>query len=128
MRKILFLLAFWALFSGRAAAQFAYIHCDSTMVLRTGDLARYDSCDIYVDARYFTLSETWVATIRIVAPGATTSNFVGSIDVEFAQADVDAFTGSGATETRIMQNTILQTVADYLGSIAENIHANFTLH
>ena len=108
-----------------AKAQHSYISSDSLIVLEANAIAIYDTPDIYVDATYYTLQEVWVASIRVIPAGATT-DFKGRIDVEFAQADVDALTGSGATETRTIQNTILQAVKAYLEDI--NPGVTFTLH
>ncbi len=113
------------LFAHTASAQYSYISTDSTIIIEAGSIVSYENPDIYVDARYFTLEERWVATIKLIPAGATT-NFAATLDIEFAQADVDAFTGSGGTETRTMQNTILQAVADYLGGL--NPGVTFTLN
>ncbi|HPU58939.1 MAG TPA: hypothetical protein PLG48_05465, partial [Candidatus Avimonas sp.] len=114
-------------FCWNASAQFAYISTDGPIVLKSGDIVTYDTPDIYCDARYYTLEATWVVTMKIIAGGATTG-FVTSVDIELAQSTVDALTGSGGTETRVMQNTILQAVAAYLDGITENAAVTFTLH
>ncbi len=119
-------IAFFALFFAQAAqAQHSYISCDSAIVIEVGSIVSYDMPDIYVDARYYTLEEKWVATIRLVEAGATT-NFAAMLDISFTQTAVDSYTGSGATETRTIQNTILQAVAGYLGDL--NPGVTFTLH
>jgi len=127
MRKSLFVFAFFMAFCGYASAQFSYISTDGPIVLKSGDIVTYDTPDIYCDARYYTLESTWVVTMKIIAGGATTG-FVTSVDIEFSQSAVDALTGSGGTETRLIQNTILQAVSAYLDGITENAAVTFTLH
>lgn len=126
MKKILFVLAV-LLCSLSAQAQFSYISTDGPIWLKTGDIVSYnDSPNIFCDARYFTLDAVWIVTIKI--QNTSTTDYVATLDVEFPQATVDALTGSGGTETRIMQNTILQAVVDYLEAITENSGVTFTLN
>lgn len=127
MKKILILFA--VLLCGLSAqAQHTYIASDSIIVIRDGDIAFYDSPNlVLVGMRYSAFDATWVATIGVAGTGATT-NFAANLDIEFAQADVDALTGSGATETRVIANALLQIIVDYLEAIPDNVHANFTLN
>ena len=125
MRKILIFFAV-LLCSLSAQAQFSYISTDGPIWLKTGEIVSYDTPNIFCDARYFTLDAFWVVTIKIQDP--STTDFVVAIDVEFTQATVDALTGSGGTETRLIQNTILQAVVDYLEAITENSGVTFTLN
>ena len=125
MKKILFVFTV-LLCSLSAQAQFSYISTDGPIWLKTGEIVSYDTPNIFCDARYFTLDAFWVVTIKIQDP--STTDFVVAIDVEFTQATVDALTGSGGTETRLIQNTILQAVVDYLEAITENSGVTFTLN
>lgn len=125
MRKILFVLAL-AFACNSAQAQFSYISTNGPIWLATGDITSYDTPDIYCDARYFTLDAVWIVTIKI--QNTSTTDYVATLDVEFAQATIDALTGSGGTETRLIQNTILQAVVDYLEAITENAGVTFTLN
>lgn len=108
-----------------ASAQSAYISADSTIILQTSAIEKYQAPDIFVDAQYHTLSESWVATLQIAATGATT-DFVKTFQIEFTITEVDAFTGAGTTETDKVQNCILQAVADYLETL--NPLVTFTLN
>ena len=125
MRKILIFFAV-LLCSLSAQAQFSYISTDGPIWLKTGEIVSYDTPNIFCDAGYFTLVAFWVVTIKIQVPSLI--GFVVAIDVEFTQATVDALTGSGGTETRLIQNTILQAVVDYLEAITENSGVTFTLN
>ena len=125
MKKIL--IVFGVLLCNLSAqAQFSYISTNGPIWLVTGDITSYDTPDIYCDARYFTLDAVWIVTIKI--QNTSTTDYVATLDVEFAQATVDALTGSGGTETRLIQNTILQAVVDYLEAITENAAVTFTLN
>lgn len=125
MKKILFLFAL-AFAYNTAHAQFSYIASDSTIIIKSGDIATYDSVNIVLVAmRYFAFDGQWVATVGIAGAGATT-DFATTLDIPFAQADVDALTGSGGTETRVMANTILQIIVDYLEVL--NPGVGFTIH
>jgi len=128
MRKILLCLCLLLVLCFSAQAQHTYIESDSITIIKDGDIAKYDSPNlILVGMRYKAFEATWVATIGVAGTGATT-DFAANLDIEFAQADVDALTGSGATETRVIANALLQIIVDYLEAIPDNIHANFTLN
>ena len=123
MKKLLTLILFTVPFL--ASAQHAYISADSTIILQSGAIEKYEAPDIFVDGHYHTLREVWVATLQIAATGATT-DFVKTYQIEFTIAEVNAFTGAGSTETQIIQNCVLQAVADYLETL--NPLVTFTLN
>jgi len=125
MKKILLLFVL-AFVCDTAQAQFSYIESDSTIIIKSGDIATYDSVNIVLVAmRYFAFDGQWVATVGIAGTGATT-DFATTLDIAFAQSDVDSLTGSGGTETRVMANTILQVIVDYLEAL--NPGVGFTLN
>lgn len=120
------MLALCSLFAFQAAsAQSAYIESDTLIVAKAGQSILFDTPDIFADARYNTLESRWDVTLKLAVAGSTT-DFIAAYDIEFTQAVVDAYTGAGATETSVIQNCILQAVADYL--LAINPSATFTLH
>ena len=125
MKKILFVFAV-LLCSLSAQAQFSYISTDGPIWLETGKIVSYDTPNVFCDARYFTAQEVWIVTIKV--QDASTTDYVATLDVEFTQSTIDALTGSGGTETRLIQNTILQAVVDYLEAITENSGVTFTLN
>lgn len=108
-----------------ASAQHDYISASGTVLLYSGSIERYNSPDIYVDATYQTIREAWVATLQIMATGATTET-VKTYQIEFTDAEIDAFTASGSTTTEKLKNCILQAVEDYLSTL--NGGTTFTLH
>lgn len=108
-----------------AAAQHAYISSSGNVILYSGSIERYSSPDIYVDASYQTIRGVWVATLQIVATGATTG-FIKTYQIEFDYATIDALTATGATNTEDIQNCLLQAVEDYLTAL--NGGTTFTLH
>jgi len=124
MKKI---LIFFALsFACNAQAQFSYISTDGPIWLKTGDIVSYDTPNLYCDAKYYTVDAVWIVTVKV--QNSSTTDYVTTLDIEFAQATVDALTGSGGTETRVIQNTILQAVVDYFEAITENAAVTFTLN
>lgn len=108
-----------------ASAQHDYISASGTVLLYSGSIERYNSPDIYVDATYQTIREAWVTTLQVFATGATTS-IVKTYQIEFTDAEIDAFTASGATTTEKLKNCVLQAVEDYLSGL--NGGTTFTLH
>ena len=108
-----------------AQAQHDYIECSGTVLLYSGSIERYSSPDIYVDATYQTIREAWVATLQVMATGATTE-IVKTYQIEFTDAEIDAFTASGSTTTEKLKNCVLQAVEDYLSTL--NGGTTFTLH
>lgn len=111
-----------------ATAQHSYITTSDFIILEDGAIETYDTPTISVDAVYRTSSETWVATLRLTPDVviSATSQFVKTFQLEFTDAEVAAFTGSGANEVQIIKNCILQAVADNLEAI--NPTVTFTLN
>lgn len=125
MKKILLLFAI-AFACNTAQAQFSYISTDGPIWLKTGDIVSYDTPNLYCDAKYYTVDAVWIVTVKV--QNSSTTDYVTTLDIEFAQATVDALTGIGGTETRVIQNTILQAVVDYFEAITENAAVTFTLN
>lgn len=123
MKNVLFLLC--VLFVFQASAQHSYIESDTLIIAKNGQSILFDTPDIFADARYNTLEGRWDVTIKLAVAGSST-DFIAAYDIEFTQTVVDSYSGAGSTETQVIQNCILQAVADYLLNI--NPSATFTLH
>lgn len=123
MKKALTILALFAALS--ASAQHAYISTSGSLTLESGSIERFASPDIYVNAEYQTLNGVWIATLSLVATGATTG-IVKTFQISFDDATIDALTPSGSTTTEKTKNCLLQAVEDYLTPF--NGSVTFTLN
>lgn len=123
MKKALTILAVLTALS--VSAQHAYISTSGNLVLESGSIERYANPDIYVDAQYNTLAETWTATLSLYATGATTS-IIKTFQISFDDATIDALTPTGSTTTEKTKNCLLQAVEDYLTPF--NGSVTFTLN
>ena len=122
MKKLLLILLFAPLM---ASAQHGYISSSGNVILDSGSIERYSSPDIYVDATYQTLRGVWVATLQIVATGATTG-CIKTYQYEYDNATVDALTPTGSTTTEKTKNVLLQAVKATLTAL--NGGTTFTLN
>jgi len=120
---VIFIFSLFAFQS--ASAQHAYIESNTLIIAKSGQSVLFDTPDIFADARYNTLEGRWDVTIKLAVAGSTT-DFIAAYDIEFTQAHVDSYSGAGSTETQVIQNCILQAIADYLLDI--NPFATFTIH
>jgi len=123
MKKTLIFIAL-AMLSIEAKSQHSYISASGNIILSTGSIERYSSPDIYVDAYYNTIKGTWLATLSILATGATT-DIIKTHQIEFDDATIDAFTPTGATPTQEIKNCILQAVEANLVALNGSV---FTLN
>ena len=95
--------------------------------LRQGDITSYTNPYIYVAPQYNPFSETWVVTCT-VAP--VVASAAGREIVEFrvtlTKTALDAYTGTGSSDTEYLIDAVEQAVIDYLEAITANSGITFT--
>lgn len=113
-----------------ASAQHSYIECTGDVILYSGSIEIYGSPYIYVESTNKSVAETWVVTLQIsptlVLSAADGVPSIKTFQIEFSEADIDALTCTGATNSEDIKNCLLQAVEDYLTAL--NGATTFTLN
>lgn len=98
MKKAILLLAF-TVSAFCVSAQYGHIRVIGPTVLESGSIEFYDGADLYTTGCYDNARAIWVVSIGIV-PTGTTTNFLKTVQVEFANATIDALTPISGTSTQ----------------------------
>ncbi len=112
-------------FANNATAQIA--SSGGQVYLRTGDITSYTEPYIYVSPQYNPFTETWVVTCTVapvIAPAA--GREIIEFRVTFTKTALDAYTGTGSTDTEYIISAVEQAVIDYLEAITANSGITFT--
>ena len=112
-------------FANSAKAQIA--SSGGQVYLRTGDITSYTNPYISVSPQYNPFSETWVVTCTVapvVAPAA--GREIVEFRVTLTKTELDAYTGTGSTDTEYIISAVEQAVIDYLEAITANSGITFT--
>ena len=95
--------------------------------MRDGDISSYTNPYVYVSPQYNPFTETWVVTCTvtpIVVPAA--GREIIEFRVTLTKAALDAYTGTGSSDTEYLVDAVEQAVIDYLEAITANSGITFT--
>ena len=109
MKHIFF---FFAIILANTATAQSWIETAGDMKVDAG-VRQFSSPNIYVNGCYNVAQQTWTIDLQFV----DTSSFenVGfNYSLKFTKAEVDAFTGTGTSDTDKCQNAVEKTVVNYL--------------
>ncbi len=116
MKHIIFFLA---LILAQSASAQSWIETAGDMKI-DGGIRAFTSPNIYVFGCYNPIQQTWTTTLHFT--DTSTFESIGfDYVVVFTKAEVDAFTGTGTTDTDKAQNALEQTVIDYLEGLNGSI-------
>lgn len=112
-------------FANNATAQIT--SSGGQVYLRDGDISSYTNPYVYVSPQYNPFTETWVVTCTvapIVVPAA--GREIIEFRVTLTKAALDAYTGTGSSDTEYLVDAVEQAVIDYLEAITANSGITFT--
>ena len=116
MKQILF---FFALILANTSTAQSWIETAGDMKV-DASIRQFSSPNIYVFGCYNPTQQTWTTTLRFTDT-STFENAGFDYTVIFTKSQVDAFTGTGTSDTDKCQNALEQTVIDYLEVINGSI-------
>lgn len=101
-----------------ATAQESYITATGNVVFESGSIEEFNAPTVFVSGSYENRTQSWLLTLGISSGVVSASSpIIRSYSLRFSKADIDAFTGSGSTDTEKCQNALDQAVKDYLETL-----------
>jgi hypothetical protein len=101
-----------------ATAQESYITATGNVVFEAGSIEEFNAPTVFVSGSYENRTQSWVLTLGISTGVVSASSpILRSYSVRFSKSEIDAFTGTGSTDTETMQSALDQAVQDYLETL-----------
>lgn len=97
----------------------------SAFVIESGSQSKYDGANILCEPVYYELRQSFAVTPRI--QDSSTTNFIGSGQMEVTKTEVDAETGSGSGETAPWFDALQKAVKTKLSAMTGNGSVTFTI-